>query len=54
MRALACHVPGGNCYHDPVCECFGDCCDDAPKSCSKFSGELLTLIFIKWAFNGVI
>ena len=46
IRASACHVPGGNCYCDPLCKYFDDCCDDAPKKCSKSSGELLTLILL--------
>ena len=34
---------GGNCYCDPLCVYFGDCCDDAPKNdnCSTSSGEQL-------------
>ncbi len=29
VNASACYVPGGNCYCDPLCTLYHDCCDDA-------------------------
>ena len=29
VNASACYVPGGNCYCDPLCTQYRDCCNDA-------------------------
>ena len=39
VNISACYVPGGNCYCDPLCSLYHDCCDDATTRCP--SGELL-------------
>ena len=39
MSALYCYVQGGNCYCDPLCALYNDCCEDASSQYS--SGELM-------------
>ena len=31
----ACYVPGGNCYCDPLCTLYHDCCNDAEAHLSQ-------------------
>ena len=35
VDASACYVPGGNCYCDPLCTLYHDCCDDAETHLSQ-------------------
>ena len=35
VNASECHVPGGNCYCDPLCPLYHDCCADATTRLSQ-------------------
>ena len=39
MGALSCYVQGGNCYCDPLCDEYHDCCEDTSSQYS--SGGLM-------------
>ena len=43
VNASACYVPGGNCYCDPLCTLYHDCCADAETHLSRCSPGELTI-----------
>ncbi len=41
-NASACFVPEKDCYCDPLCKFYGDCCNDAARNSTQcLSGELI-------------